>query len=79
MTKEEMLSQIKQFIEEYELRIEDCDKLLEILKSKRQQQRKGVNVNMTYDEIRADRMKEDAKRQAYIQFISNLKEIKGEM
>jgi len=75
----EVEQQIRLLIKEYESRVIDCQVLIDALKDKRRRQRAGENVNITYETIKAERMKEDAKRQSYIQFISNLKEILGEM
>ena len=79
MLSNKIRKQICKLINEYESRIKDCDTLLLGLKEKRRKQRKGEDVNMTWDEIRAERMQEDAKRQAYVQFIANLKDILGEI
>lgn len=63
---------IKEFIKEYESRIKDCDKILDDNKEQNRRLRHG---DVTVDELRAERMKEDAKRQAYVQFVVNLKEL----
>lgn len=67
---------IKKLINEYESQIKDCDKILDINIKQIRQLRSGKELNVTTDELRTERFTVDAKRQAYVQFIVNLKDLK---
>jgi len=79
-----MEKNIRNFIKEYESRISDCDILIKNTKEQNSKVRNDKTLSESERAIeqlhlRVDRIKECSKQQAYVQFISNLKELLGEI
>jgi len=84
-----MKKEIRKLIEEYASRIKDCDILLENIRDRNREIRKKIGFSSSEEKkikflsdqenLKIERVREDAKRQAYVQFIANLKGVLGEI
>ena len=70
---------VRKLIEEYESRIKDCDILLAANKERNRKLRNNFGASDEMISLSRNRATENAKRQSYVQFIANLKELFGEM
>ena len=70
---------VRKLIEEYESRIKDWDILLAANKERNRKLRNNFGASDEMISLSRNRATENAKRQSYVQFIANLKELFGEM
>ncbi len=67
-----MKEQIEKLIKDYQEKITNCDKMLEMFK---QQIAKARREHQTTEYYRSERKHFNAQRQCYIQFISDLEDL----